>query len=91
MLWQVLLSRKCLIMISGLFNTSRPERGWYLGSFVIVCSLTLQTFARPFKDKLIDLCETTSLFSTLIIFQAGMVWSMTEVCTACNQHHSQLN
>jgi hypothetical protein len=77
--WELILFlRKCLIMLAGLFNTTRPERGWYMGSLVIVISLTMQSFARPFKDKLIDLCETVSLLSTLIIFQAGMVWSMTK-------------
>ena len=53
-------------------------QGWYMGSMVIIASLVLQAFSRPYKDKLIDLCETVSLLSTLIIFQAGMVWSMNE-------------
>ena len=73
-----MLARKGMIMMSGLFNTSHPERGWYMGSMIIIGSLVLQAFARPYKDKLIDLCETISLLSTLIIFQAGMVWSMNE-------------
>lgn len=70
--------------------TSTPWLGMTHNSSLMVCgagmiiigSLVLQAFARPYKDKLIDLCETVSLLSTLIIFQAGMVWSMNEeVCT----------
>jgi hypothetical protein len=35
--WElVLLTRKLLIMTCGLFNTEHPERGWYLGSMVII-------------------------------------------------------
>ena len=75
--WEVfLLFRKVAIMCSGLFNTSAPERGWYLGSTVIILALTCHAFARPFKDPLVDTCEFVSLLSTLIIFQGGMVWNM---------------
>lgn len=75
--WEVfLLLRKVLIMCSGTFNTSAPERGWYLGSTVIIFSLTCHAYARPFKDPLVDTCEFASLLSTLVIFQGGMVWNI---------------
>ena len=63
-------------MACGLFNTARPERGWYLGSMVIIVALTVQAFAQPFKNSLVDACEMCSLLSTLVIFQAGMVWDV---------------
>ena len=75
--WElVLLTRKLLIMACGLFNTERPERGWYLGSMVVIVALTVQAFAQPFKNSLVDACEMCSLLSTLVIFQAGMVWDV---------------
>eukprot|EP01046_Picozoa_sp_COSAG06_P029157 COSAG06_NODE_2685_length_6452_cov_2.674170_3_plen_110_part_00 len=54
--WElVLLLRKQLIMACGLFNTSAPSRGWYLGSLVIILSLAAHSFARPFKDTWVDM------------------------------------
>ena len=74
--WElVLLLRKILIMCSGLFNSSAIARGWYLGSMVVIVSLAAHAFARPFKKNLVDACEFASLFSTLVIFQSGMVWN----------------
>jgi hypothetical protein len=70
-----LLLRKLLIMACGLLNTSTPFRGWYLSSLVIILSLTAHAFARPYIDPWVDMTELISLWSTLFIFQGGMVWT----------------
>jgi len=74
--WELLLLlRKLLIMACGLLNTSTPFRGWYLSSLVIIFSLTAHAYARPFLDPWVDATELISLWSTLFIFQGGMVWT----------------
>ena len=74
--WELLLLlRKLLIMVCGLLNTSTPTRGWYLASLVIILSLTAHAYARPFKDPWVDATELLSLWSTLFIFQGGVVWT----------------
>ena len=60
-------------------NTSNVERGWFLGSFVVILSVCAHSYARPYKSGLIDACEFVSLLSTLLIFQMGMVWNSTTV------------
>ena len=65
-----------LITASGLLNTSTPSRGWYLSSLVIIVSLAAHAYARPFKDPWVDATEALSLWSTLFVFQGGMVWTM---------------
>ena len=62
-------------MACGLLNTSTPFRGWYLSSLVIILSLTAHAFARPYIDPWVDMTELISLWSTLFIFQGGMVWT----------------
>lgn len=75
--WELLLLlRKLLIMAAGLLNTSTPSRGWYLSSLVIIASLAAHAYARPFKDPWVDATEGLSLWSTLFVFQGGMVWNM---------------
>ena len=73
-------------MCCGLFNTSTPERGWFIGSGVIIIALCMHSYARPYKDDLIDMVEFVSLLSTLLIFQMGMVWqAQVRVCWSRNQ------
>ena len=60
-------------MLCGLFNTSTPERGWFMGSGVVIVALCMHSYARPYEDALIDTVEFVSLLSTLLIFQMGMV------------------
>ena len=74
--WELfLLARKILIMACGLFNTRHTARGWYCGSLVIIVALAVHAYARPYKDSLVDFCESASLMSTLIIFQSGMIFN----------------
>eukprot|EP01043_Picozoa_sp_COSAG02_P035509 COSAG02_NODE_2548_length_8557_cov_17.177229_2_plen_1173_part_00 len=74
--WELLLLvRKIAIMASGLFNTSAPARGWFLGTMIVIFSLAAHAYARPFKVDIVDATEFVSLLSTLIIFQSGMVWN----------------
>ena len=44
-----------------------------MGSFVIILSLCMHSYARPYEEYLIDMVEFVSLLSTLLIFQMGMV------------------
>ena len=76
-------------MCCGLFNTSTPERGWFIGSGVIIIALCMHSYARPYKDDLIDMVEFVSLLSTLLIFQMGMVWqAQVRVCWSRNQSNN---
>ena len=87
--WELLLLlRKIGIMCCGLFNTSNVERGWFLGSFVIILSVCAHSYARPYKSGLIDACEFVSLLSTLLIFQMGMVWN-SPIASEVSQQHWQ--
>eukprot|EP01043_Picozoa_sp_COSAG02_P004328 COSAG02_NODE_111_length_36009_cov_42.221248_25_plen_248_part_00 len=63
-------------MAAGLLNTSTPSRGWYFSSLVIIVSLAAHAYARPFKNPWVDATEGLSLWSTLFVFQGGMVWNM---------------
>jgi hypothetical protein len=67
---------------AGRLNTKntglRPgqEQGWYFGSFVIIVSVIIHAFARPFEDFLIDVCEFFSLVSVLFVYQSGIVFKI---------------
>ena len=75
--WELpLLLRKLLIMVAGLLNTTTPSRGWFYSSLVIVLSLAAHSYARPFEDPWVDAAEFLSLWTTLFMFQGGMVWTM---------------
>ena len=60
-------ARKTVGVVSA---TPIAEQAWFLGSTVMVASMLLHTWAKPYEDALIDWCEFLSLVSSLFIFQA---------------------
>jgi len=75
--WELmLLLRKVLIMVVALRTSEQPEQGWFLCSFVLVLAISAHSFARPYKEDWLNACEYCSLFSTLLLFQAGMVFKV---------------
>jgi hypothetical protein len=75
--WEMtLVVRKVGLMASFLFFAATPEQGWYFGSFVIIVSVIVHAFARPFEDYLIDVCEFFSLVAVLFVFQSGIVFKI---------------
>ena len=72
----VLVLRKILIMASFVFFSDMVEKAWFLGSTVMVASLTIHSAAKPYEDALIDWCEFFSLVSTIFIFQSGVVFKV---------------
>ena len=73
--WElVLLARKLSVMVVALKTSEHPEQGWFLCSFVLVIALSAHSFARPYREGWLNTCEYSSLFSTLLLFQAGMVF-----------------
>ena len=75
--WElVLLVRKIIIMAVALLMSENPEQGWFFASFVLVIAISLHSYARPFQDEWLNLCEYCSLFSTLLLFMAGMVFKV---------------
>lgn len=75
--WElVLLARKLTVMIIALRTSEHPEQGWFLCSFVLVMALSAHSFARPYREGWLNGCEYSSLFSTLLLFQAGMVFKV---------------
>jgi len=68
--------RKILIMASFVFFSDMAEKAWFLGSAVMVVSMTIHAAAKPYEDSLIDWCEFFSLVSTIFIFQSGVVFKV---------------
>ena len=63
-------------MIVALRTSEQPEKGWFLCSFVLVLAISAHSFARPYNEDWLNACEYCSLFSTLLLFQAGMVFKV---------------
>ena len=75
--WElVLLLRKVIIMVAALRTSERPEQGWFLCSLVLVLAISAHSFARPYMEDWLNACEYCSLFSTLLLFMAGMVFKV---------------
>jgi len=75
--WElVLLARKLAVMSIALLTSENPEQGWFLCSFIVVIALSAHSFARPYKEGWLNAYEYSSLFSTLLLFQAGMVFKV---------------
>ncbi len=63
-------------MMSFLFFSSKVEQAWFFGSMVIITAMVMHSFARPFEDDLIDICEFLSLVSLLFIQQSALVFKV---------------
>jgi hypothetical protein len=75
--WEMMLvSRKVLIMMSLLFFGEVMETAWFMASTVIITSVLLHTWARPYEDQLIDWCEFLSLIATLFIYMSTVVFKV---------------
>jgi hypothetical protein len=72
----MLVARKVLLMMSFLFFSSKVEQAWFFGSMVIITAMVIHSFARPFEDDLIDICEFLSLISLLFIQQSALVFKV---------------
>ena len=72
----MLVARKVLLMMSFLFFSSKVEQAWFFGSMVIITAMVMHSFARPFEDDLIDICEFLSLVSLLFIQQSALVFKV---------------
>ena len=72
----MLVARKVLLMMSFLFFSSKVEQAWFFGSMVIITAMVMHSFARPFEDDLIDICEFLSLISLLFIQQSALVFKV---------------
>jgi len=69
----VLMARRTSISLITLFSSDDENlaRGWLMCVFVLVAMLTLQVYAKPYRDGADDLCEFLSLLSTLVIYISG--------------------
>ena len=69
----MLMSRRVLISVISLFSSDGKNlaRGWLMCVMVLVTCLTLQVYAKPYRDSADDLCEFLSLLCTLVIYISG--------------------
>ena len=75
----MVLCRKIALVVCGSLAVTANSVGgvaltWYFGTGIIIISLALHAFARPFYDQLADTTEFLGLITMLILFQSGIVF-----------------
>lgn len=69
----ILIMRRTSISLACLFSSDQQNlaRGWLVCVLILVMALTLQVYAKPYRDGADDLCEFLSLLTTLMIYISG--------------------
>lgn len=72
----MILARKITLMLCGRFNALNSTKGLLLASITYIVFMVAHVLARPFKQRLVDLLELCSLFTTLIVLQSAVMWQL---------------